>query len=169
MWGSPLDETPLHKPLLQCINVYNRRLGWFCVFVLFCFFLPWQCSSCMACTHMVDAGHKSHTITPRRTTSFLLMITSATDCTSAIAFTKRVVQRFLGEGGEDSTIPSPRVSPKQPPLGKGLRYPLHGRQASPEITSFPQGVVQICPREGLFSCRPHPKQGQICDTLPLIR
>ena len=66
-------------------------------------------------------------------------------------------------GGGDSTIPSPRWSSKQPLPGIGLHDPLHDRQAYPEFASFHQGVGQICPREGLFSCRPLPKRGQICD------
>ena len=51
-------------------------------------------------------------------------------------------------------IPSPGKSPKDP---------LHGWQACPEFSSFHQGVGQISPREWLFSCRPLPKRGQICD------
>ena len=66
-----------------------------------------------------------------------------------------------GEGG-DTTISSPRRSPKQPLPGIGLHDPLHGRQACPEFIVFDQGVGQICPRSGLFSCRFLPKQGQNC-------
>ena len=67
----------------------------------------------------------------------------------------------IGEGG-DTTIPSPGRSPKQPLPGIGLHDPLHGRQACPGLKSFYQGVGQICPRVGLFSCRPLQKRGQIC-------
>ena len=67
-------------------------------------------------------------------------------------------------GGGDTTIPSPGKSPEQPPTGIGLHDPLHGLQACPEFNSFHhQGVGQISPREGLFSCCPLPKRGQICD------
>ena len=59
-------------------------------------------------------------------------------------------------------IPYPR-SPKLTLAGIGLHDPLHGRQACPEFNSFYQGVGQICPREGLFSCRPLQERGQICD------
>ena len=45
-----------------------------------------------------------------------------------------------------------------------LHDPLHGRQACPEFNSFHQGIGHISPREGLFSCHPHEKWGQICDT-----
>ena len=65
-------------------------------------------------------------------------------------------------GGGDTTIPSPWMARKQPLLGIGLHYHLHGRQACPEFNSFHQGVGQISPPEGLFSCRPHSKRGQIC-------
>ena len=74
---------------------------------------------------------------------------------------KRVFQR-LGVGG-DTTIPSPGRSPKQPLPGIGLHDSLHGRQACLEFNSFHQGVGQVSPRKGLFSCRPLPKRGQICD------
>ena len=66
-------------------------------------------------------------------------------------------------GVGDTTIPSPGWSTKQPLPLIGLRDPQHGRQACPKSTSFHQGVDQICPREGLFSCRSLPKRGQICD------
>ena len=66
-------------------------------------------------------------------------------------------------GVGDRTTPSPVWSSKQPLPGIGLHDPLHGRQACPEFTPFHQGVGKICPREGLFSCRPLPKRGQICD------
>ena len=65
------------------------------------------------------------------------------------------------EGG-DTTISSPGRSSKQPLPGTGLHYPLHGRQACPEVIAFDQGVGQICPRQRLFSCRFLPKRGQIC-------
>ena len=67
----------------------------------------------------------------------------------------------IGKCG-DTTIPSPGRSPKQPLPGIGLHDPLHGRQACPEFNSFHQGVGQIYPREGLFSCRLFPKRGQFC-------
>ena len=66
---------------------------------------------------------------------------------------------------ENTTIPSPRRSPKQPLPGIGLHDPLHGRQACPELNSFHQGVGKIRPRWGLFSCRLLLKQGQTCDIL----
>ena len=65
-------------------------------------------------------------------------------------------------GGGDTTIPSPGMAPKQPLLGIRLHDPRHGRQACPEFSSFHQGLGQISPSEGLFSCRPLPKRGQIC-------
>ena len=34
---------------------------------------------------------------------------------------------------------------------------------APNSTDFTRGVGQIRPREGLFSCRPLPRRGQICD------
>ena len=74
---------------------------------------------------------------------------------------RRVFQRLGGGGG--LTIPSPGRSPKQPLPGIGLHDPLHGRQACPEFSSFHQGFDQISPLEGLFSYRPLPKRGQICD------
>ena len=73
------------------------------------------------------------------------------------------LSRSTNEEGGDTTIPSPGKSLKQPLPGIGLHDPLHGRQACPEFNSFHQGVGQICPWEGLFSCRPLPKRGQICD------
>ena len=72
--------------------------------------------------------------------------------------TKRSVS-IIGRGG-DTTIPSPRRSPKQPLPGIGLHNPLHGRQACPEFKSFHQGSDQISLREGLFSCRPLLKRGK---------
>ena len=66
-------------------------------------------------------------------------------------------------GGGDTTIPSPGRSPKQPLPGKGLHDPLNGRHACPKFNSFHRGVGQTSPREGVFSCRPLPKRGQICD------
>ena len=68
---------------------------------------------------------------------------------------------MIGEGG-DTTISSPGRSPKQPLPGMELHHPLHGRQACPEFIAFDQGVSQICPRQGLFSCRSLPKRGQNC-------
>ena len=70
---------------------------------------------------------------------------------------------FNDWGSGDTTILSPGRSPKQPFPGIGLHYPLHGRPACPEFISFHQGVGQISPRVGRFSCRPLPKLGQICD------
>ena len=46
--------------------------------------------------------------------------------------------------------------------GIGLHDPLHDRQDCPEFIAFDQGVGQICPQQGLFSCRSLPKRGQIC-------
>ena len=66
-------------------------------------------------------------------------------------------------GGGDTTVLSPGRSLKQTLPGIGLHNPLHGRQACTEFDSFHQGVGQISPQEGLFSCRPIPKRGQICD------
>ena len=66
-------------------------------------------------------------------------------------------------GGGDTTILSPGRSPKQPLPSIGLHDPLHDRQACPAFNSFYQGFGQISPHEGLFSCRPFPKRGQICD------
>ena len=51
----------------------------------------------------------------------------------------------IGEGG-DTTISSPRRSPKQPLPVIGIHDPLHGRQACPEFIAFDQRVGQICPR-----------------------
>ena len=68
----------------------------------------------------------------------------------------------IGRGG-DTTIPSPGRSPKHLLPGIGLHAPFHGRQACLEFNSFHQGVGQISPREGLFSCCTLPKRGQICD------
>ena len=75
----------------------------------------------------------------------------------------RSLSRSTIGGVGDTTIPSQGWSTKQSLPGIGLHDPLHGRQACPEFTSFHQGVGQICPREGLFSCRPLPKRGQTCD------
>ena len=66
-------------------------------------------------------------------------------------------------GAGDMTTSSPGWSPKQPLPRVGLNDLLYDRQACPEFNSFHQGVGQICPREGLFSCRPLGKRGQICD------
>ena len=73
-------------------------------------------------------------------------------------------------GVGDTTISSPGWSSKQPLPGIGLLDPLHGRQACLEFTSFHQEVGQTCPREGLFSCRPLPKRGQIATspTPPIV-
>ena len=65
-----------------------------------------------------------------------------------------------GRGYDDSV---PGRSPKQPLPGIGLHDPLHDRQACPKFNSFHQEIGQISPREGLVSCRPLPKRGQICD------
>ena len=68
------------------------------------------------------------------------------------------------------TIPSPGKSPKQLLLGIGIHDPLHGRQACPDFNSLYQGVGQISPRGGLFSCRPLSKRGQNGDNpAPLKR
>ena len=75
----------------------------------------------------------------------------------------RLESRSTIGGGGDTTIPSPGWSPKQPLPRIELHDPLYDRQAYPELNSFHQGVGQICPRERLFSCRPLPKRGQICD------
>ena len=72
------------------------------------------------------------------------------------------VECFNDWGGGDTTIPSPEMAPKQPLPGTGLHDPLHGRHVCPEFNSFHQGVGQINPPEGLFSCRPLPKRGQVC-------
>ena len=66
-------------------------------------------------------------------------------------------------GGGDRTIPSPGRSLKPPFPGIGLHDLLHCRQACPESNSFHQGVGQMSPREGLFSCRSLSKRGQFCD------
>ena len=73
----------------------------------------------------------------------------------------RAFQRW--GGGGDTTIPSPGRSPKQPLPGIGLHDTLHDRQACPEFNCFHQRFGQISPQEGLFSCRPLPKRGRICD------
>ena len=73
------------------------------------------------------------------------------------------VESFNDWGGGDTTISSPGWSPKQPLPRIGLHDLLYGWQACLEFNSFQQGVGQICPREGLFSCRPLEKRGQICD------
>ena len=70
----------------------------------------------------------------------------------------------IGKGG-DTTISSPGWSPKQPLTEIGLQDYLHGWQACPEFNSFHQGVGQISPREGLFSCRP-PQNGDKFATSP---
>ena len=54
------------------------------------------------------------------------------------------------------------MAPKPPLPEIGLRDPLHGRLACPELNPFHQGVYQISPREVLFKYRPHLKQGQMC-------
>ena len=59
-------------------------------------------------------------------------------------------------GGGDSTIPPPWMSPKQTLPGMVLHDPLHCRQACPELNSFHRGVDQTCPREGLFRAPPPP-------------
>ena len=64
-----------------------------------------------------------------------------------------------GRGYDDSV---PGMTPKQPLPGIRLHDPLHGRQVCPEFNSFHQGLGQINPSEGLFSCRPLPKRGEIC-------
>ena len=70
-----------------------------------------------------------------------------------------------GRRGGDSTIPFPRMSPGQLLPEIGLHDLLLTWQACPEFNSFHhQGVGQICPREGLFSCLPLPKRGRICYT-----
>ena len=51
----------------------------------------------------------------------------------------------FGEGG-DTTISSPRRSPKQPLPRMRQHDPLHGRQACSKFIAFEQGVGQICPR-----------------------
>ena len=74
-----------------------------------------------------------------------------------------IVDSFNDWGAGDTTIPSPGWSPKQTLPRTGLHDLLYGRQACPEFNSFHQRVGQISPREGLFSCRPLLKRGQICD------
>ena len=59
--------------------------------------------------------------------------------------------------GGNTSFPSPWWSPKQPLPG------IHGRQACPEFNSFQQGGGHIYRREGVFSRRPLPKRGQVCD------
>ena len=68
------------------------------------------------------------------------------------------------ERGYDDSIPG--ESPKQPLPEIRLHDPLHGRQACPELKSFHQGVGQICPRQGLFLCRPLPKRDKIVSSPP---
>ena len=74
-------------------------------------------------------------------------------------------ESFNDWGGGDTIILSPVRSTKPPLPGLGLHDPLHDRQACPKFNSFhPGGSGQTCPPwEGLFSCRPHPERGQICD------
>ena len=67
----------------------------------------------------------------------------------------------IGGGGYDDSVP--RVVTKTAPSADRLHDYLHGRQACPAFNSFHLGVGQICPRDGLFSCRPLQKRGQICD------
>ena len=74
----------------------------------------------------------------------------------------RAVQ-LLG-GGHDNSVPG-EITKTAPSVIK-LHDPLHGRQACPEFNLFYYGVGQICPREGLLSCRPLPKWGQFCDIPP---
>ena len=66
-------------------------------------------------------------------------------------------------GDRDKTIPSPGRSPKQPLPGMGLHGSLRGRQVCPEFISFYQGFGRISLQERLFSCRPLPKRGNVCD------
>ena len=53
--------------------------------------------------------------------------------------------------GEDSTVPSARISTEELLHGIGLHYHLHGGQAWYELNSFHKGVGQMCPRQGMFS------------------
>ena len=75
------------------------------------------------------------------------------------------LESFHDRGGRGYDDSVPGVVIKTAPSGYRLHDPLHGREAFPEFTSFHQGVGKICPREGLFPCRPLPKRGQICDIL----
>ena len=52
------------------------------------------------------------------------------------------------DGGKDSTIPSPRMSPENPLQSTGRHDPLHGRQTCSESNFFHKFVGQTCPREG---------------------
>ena len=65
-------------------------------------------------------------------------------------------------GGGDATIPSTGRSPKQPLPRIGLNYT---RQACPEFHLFRRGVGQVCTPKELFSCRPLPKRGHICNIM----
>ena len=67
----------------------------------------------------------------------------------------------IREGG-DTTISSPGRSSKQPIPWMRLHDPQHGRQACLKFIAFDQGVGQIYPWWGLFSCRSLSKRGQIC-------
>ena len=69
-----------------------------------------------------------------------------------------------GGRGYDDFVPG--RSPKQPLPGMELHHPLHGRQACPEFIVFDQGVSQICPRQGLFSCRSLPKGDKFVTSPP---
>ena len=74
---------------------------------------------------------------------------------------KRVFQRLGGAGIQRFR---PRGGHQNNPFQIGLHCPLHGRQACAKFTSFHQGVGQISPLEGLFSCCPLSKRGRIRDT-----
>ena len=76
--------------------------------------------------------------------------------------------KSFNDWGGDLTIPSWGLSPENPLPGVGLYDPLQGRQACLEFNSFHHGVGQICPWEGLFSCRPLQKRRQVCDTPHLL-
>ena len=70
----------------------------------------------------------------------------------------RVFQQLGGGGGYDDFVPG-NVTKTTPSRDRKLHDPLHSRQACPKFNSFRQGVGQISPLEGLFSCRTLSKRG----------
>ena len=69
-------------------------------------------------------------------------------------------------GGEDTTIPSPARSPKQPLPGKGLRHPHMVVKLAPNSTHLTRGLVKYIPGRGCFYAVPSQNGEKLLHPLP---
>ena len=74
-----------------------------------------------------------------------------------------VVQR-LGRGEHDDSVPGDVT--RRSPSGDNSAWSTTWSTSLPRVQLNSPGGCQICPLEGLFSCRPLPKRGQIFEPPP---